>query len=85
MKQYLISEEELYDLKEMENYYINDKIDNIILSKKPVEVIAEGEVHTEEDNYYGHLYFCIGDIRDIENELWDYEGKKGKLIWIEEE
>ena len=49
-KYFIVSEEELINLKEMENYYLNSQIDKLIKSRKPVEEIASGKV-TSENRY----------------------------------
>ena len=85
-KEYLMSEEELIQC--IKDWTIQDYVpayfikNNFLKSKKPVEVIAEGKI---AHNYYG---FEIGN-KNVVDQVYKWikkcEGKKGKLIFIEEE
>ncbi len=91
MKQYLISEEELDDLLFAVNVNdknrMSDKYDlrewiKDIKSKKPVEILAEGEVLIDDED--GEVWVGTPDLTGtwLGGEMRSREGKKGKLIWI---
>ena len=89
MKQYLISEEELIELKSKGYWYMDDKeagikncVKDFLKSKTPVEVIAEGELFLSQEN--GITMLKDGKFINVDEKLYKYQGKKGKLIFIKD-
>ena len=91
MKQYIITKKELVnylnDIKGIDDLgmdILGEVINNLVkfYNKTPIKVIAEGKI---AHNYYG---FEIGN-KNVVDQVYKWikkcEGKKGKLIFIEEE
>lgn len=89
MKYYLISENELKELFRLANSYQflgymypkNKAIKNTLKSKKPVEVIAMGQVIIYKRGGYSRI--TIGN-EDIVLRFRNLVDKSGKLIFIED-
>lgn len=84
MKYYLVSEDEIeYLLNYISNHGTQNMIKSLIKSKKPVEVIASGNIKNEKDLTCDYVGGFMVEHFDIGNFFDDYNGKKGKLIFIE--
>ena len=80
MKRYLVNEEELREIARQGFYGITNKIvKDFLNSKKPVEIIAEGEVELDSSKF-----FSVGAIY-VDNLLGKILGKSGTLIFIPKE
>lgn len=82
MKQYLITIKEIIDVINLakDRDLIKKNIKFWLKSGQPVKVIAEEVMICFNDDEY-HINFL-----EIQEDMWKkYHGKKGKLIFIEEE
>lgn len=81
VKQYLVSEEELDKI-----LFKGALFEDIFKSKKPVVVIAEGEIVMAHrgSGKLGILNMTFDNLETINVDAWNITGKKGKLIFIED-
>jgi hypothetical protein len=82
-KQYIISEEELRELKLNINVEeVEDVIKSVFENKEPVEIIASGEMAVFD--VFEHLTINIGNksLHEIKQIFKRCDGQSGTLIWV---